>query len=255
MDRIEDGSFEPGFVVGVSPAMQKLLLQIRAMRSHQLPILIAGEFGTGKELVARYIHDSSGRRGPFVPVDCASLTPSLIETELFGHTKGAFTGATCESKGLFVAANGGTIFLDEIGELPLFLQAKLLRVLQEHEVRPVGGLRSVRVDFRVVAATNRDLLAMVHAGVFRQDLYFRLNVVQIRMPALRDRRGDIPLLAQYFMERHRAPGSEIQISDSAMQVLEVYAWPGNIRELENAILHALALCDEAENSTMAFPVF
>src|SRR2546429_4194024 len=177
---------------------------------------------------------------PFVAVDCGSLVPTLIESELFGYEKGAFTGALKSKQGLFQAADGGTIFLDEVGELPLELQAKLLRVLQEKEVRPVGSNQRVKVDVRVIAATNRDLETAYKNGTFRKDLYFRLNVVTLHVPALRERRSDIPVLVHWFLERY-APGSELHVSSSAMKALMQYDWPGNVRELENCVERAVAL--------------
>src|SRR4029077_18227505 len=205
------------------------------------PVLITGESGTGKELVARAIHYRGLlAKRPFVAVDCGSLVPTLIESELFGYEKGAFTGAAKSKEGLFESANGGTIFLDEIGELPLEMKAKLLRVLQEKEVRPVGSNNRVKVDVRVIAATNRDLEASYRAGTFRKDLYFRLNVVTVHVPALRDRRGDIPELVQWFLSRY-APTQPIKITSAAMNCLRRYDWPGNVRELENCIERAIAL--------------
>jgi transcriptional regulator with GAF, ATPase, and Fis domain len=177
---------------------------------------------------------------PFVAVDCGSLVPTLIESELFGYEKGAFTGALKTKQGLFQAADGGTIFLDEIGELPLELQAKLLRVLQEKEVRPVGSNQRIKVDVRVIAATNRDLEAAYKVGAFRKDLYFRLNVVTLHVPALRERRSDTPMLVHWFLERY-APGSELRVSNAAMKALMQYDWPGNVRELENCVERAVAL--------------
>ena len=238
MDRIA-GALH--LIVGISPCMQRLWRLIRGISQHNFPVLICGESGTGKELVARSIHALSSRRlRHCIPVDCAALAPSLIESELFGHAKGAFTDATHRRKGLFEAADGGTLFLDEIGELHLTMQAKLLRALQEHEIRPVGATDRVRVDVRIVAATNRDLELMLATGSFRQDLYFRLNIVQITVPPLRDRTSDIPLLVQAFIEKHRAPESEIDVSDAAMKCLQAYHWPGNVRELENAVMRGLA---------------
>jgi len=204
-------------------------------------VLITGESGTGKELVARAIHERGAlAKRPFVVADCGSLVPSLIESELFGYEKGAFTGATRSKEGLFQSAQGGTIFLDEIGELPLELQAKLLRVLQEKEVRPVGSNQRTPVDVRVIAATNRDLEQEYNAGRFRKDLYFRLNVVTVHLPPLRERRSDIPPLVHWFLERF-APGEPIQVSQEAMDLLLRYEWPGNVRELENCIQRAVAL--------------
>jgi DNA-binding NtrC family response regulator len=204
-------------------------------------VLISGESGTGKELVARAIHFRGAFAArPFVAVDCGSLVPTLIESELFGYEKGAFTGALKSKQGLFQAADTGTIFLDEIGELPLELQAKLLRVLQEKEVRPVGSNQRAKVDVRVIAATNRDLEAAYKIGAFRKDLYFRLNVVTVHVPALRERRSDTPMLVHWFLERY-APGSELHVSGAAMKALMQYDWPGNVRELENCVERAVAL--------------
>jgi len=230
-------------IVGTTPKIQNVLRMIARLKDTRTPVLIAGESGTGKELVARAIHfRGSFADRPFVAVDCGSLVPTLIESELFGYEKGAFTGAVRSKIGLFQSASGGTIFLDEIGELPLEMQAKLLRVLQEKEVRPVGSNQKVAVDVRVIAATNRDLEAEYRAGRFRKDLYFRLDVVTVRLPALRERRSDIPMLVHWFLDRH-AKGSGIQISGAAMKALLQYDWPGNVRELENCIERATALGD------------
>jgi two-component system response regulator HydG len=210
---------------------------------HNYPVLILGESGTGKELVAGSIHFCGPRRSrPFVPVDCTSLVPTLIEAELFGYVKGAFTGASHNKQGLLEAAGSGTLFLDEIGDLPFDLQAKLLRALQEKEVKPVGSTDRVQISTRVIAATNRDLEACVRQGTFRQDLYFRLNVVQIKIPPLRERKSDIPLLVNSFLEKfsdHDGPARVI--AEDAMARLIAYDWPGNVRELENAIERAVAL--------------
>jgi len=207
-------------------------------------VLITGESGTGKELVARAIHFRGAFASrPFVAVDCGSLVPTLIESELFGYEKGAFTGALRSKSGLFQAADGGTLFLDEIGELPLEMQAKLLRVLQEKEVRPVGSNQRVKVDVRVIAATNRDLEGEYRAGTFRKDLYFRLNVVTLHVPALRERRSDIPMLTHWFLER-MASGRNVQVTNAAMKSLLQYDWPGNVRELENCVERAVALGDQ-----------
>jgi len=236
---------KPGFggLIGVSPRMQRVYKLIEKVAQHAYPVLILGESGTGKELVARSIH-FSGPRGnkPFSPVDCSSLVPTLIESELFGYVKGAFTGAQHSKQGLFEAAGDGTLFLDEIGDLPVDLQAKLLRALQEHEVKPVGSNERVGIRARVIAATNRDLEASIRTGDFRQDLYFRLNVVQIKLPPLRDRRVDIPVLVNAFLEKFSDPARPIHtISEDGMRRIMAYDWPGNIRELENAIERAVAL--------------
>jgi DNA-binding NtrC family response regulator len=206
-------------------------------------VLISGESGTGKELVARAIHFRGAfANRPFVAVDCGSLVPTLIESELFGYEKGAFTGALKSKAGLFQSADTGSVFLDEIGELPLELQAKLLRVLQEKEVRPVGSNQRIKVDVRIIAATNRDLEAAYKNGTFRKDLYFRLNVVTVHVPSLRERRSDIPMLVNWFCERY-APGADLRVSNAAMKALMNYDWPGNVRELENCVERAVALGD------------
>lgn len=230
-------------ITGSSANIQEVMKMISRLRETRTPVLITGESGTGKELVARAIHFRGPfAQAPFVAVDCGALVPTLMESELFGHEKGAFTGALKTKTGLFQSANGGTIFLDEIGELPLELQAKLLRVLQEKEVRPVGSNNKVSVDVRVIAATNRDLEAAYRAGTFRKDLYFRLNVVTVHLPALRERRSDIPQLAHCFLDRH-APGKNIQVTAAAIKSFLAYDWPGNVRELENSIARAIALGD------------
>jgi len=224
--------------------MHRLYELIEKVAQSTATVLLTGDTGTGKELVARAIHFSGLRREEtFGPVDCSALTSTLIESELFGHVKGAFTGADRSKSGLLQAANKGTLFLDEIGELPMFLQAKLLRALQEREIRPVGSAAPVPIDVRVIAATNRDLEEGVRAGTFRQDLYFRLNVVRIRLPALRERKVDIPLLVAHFLEKFSDPRRPVLgISDGSLLRLMAYDWPGNVRELENAIECAVALC-------------
>ena len=230
-------------IIGTSANIQDVLRMISRLKDTRTPVLISGESGTGKELVARAIHfRGTMAQTPFVAVDCGSLVPTLMESELFGYEKGAFTGATKTKAGLFQAANGGTIFLDEIGELPLEMQAKLLRVLQEKEVRPVGSNDHVSVDVRVIAATNRDLEAAYREGTFRKDLYFRLNVVTVHLPALRDRRSDIPMLVHHFLDRYAA-GTNLQVTPAAMKSLLHYDWPGNVRELENCVARAVTLGD------------
>ncbi|HKW62825.1 MAG TPA: sigma-54 dependent transcriptional regulator [Candidatus Acidoferrum sp.] len=230
-------------IIGTSAHIQDVMRMISRLKDTRTPVLISGESGTGKELVARAIHfRGSMAQTPFVAVDCGSLVPTLMESELFGYEKGAFTGATKSKAGLFQAANGGTIFLDEIGELPLEMQAKLLRVLQEKEVRPVGSNERETVDVRVIAATNRDLEAAYRGGTFRKDLYFRLNVVTVHLPPLRDRRSDVPILVHHFLDRY-AKGSQIHVTPAAMKSLLQYDWPGNVRELENCIARAVTLGD------------
>ena len=230
-------------IVGSSAKIQDLLRMVSRLKDTRTPVLITGESGTGKELVARAIHfRGSFANRPFVAVDCGSLVPTLIESELFGYEMGAFTGALKSRTGLFQSADGGTLFLDEIGELPLEMQAKLLRTLQEKEVRPVGSNQRVKVDVRVMAATNRDLEQEYRSGAFRKDLYFRLNVVTLHVPALRERRSDIPMLAHWFLERC-TPTRPVQITSAAMKSLLQYDWPGNVRELENCMARAVALGD------------
>jgi DNA-binding NtrC family response regulator len=230
-------------LIGESIAMRDLHELIGRVRQTTSPVLLQGETGTGKELVARSIHFGGPRREKaFVPVDCSGLAPTLVESELFGHTRGAFTGADHLKQGLFKVADGGTIFLDEIGELLPYLQAKLLRALQEKEIRPLGSTERIPINIRVVAATNRDLEAEVRSGAFRQDLFYRLNVVQIRLPALRERKIDIPVLVAHFLQKFCDPQLPVKaISDDALRRLMAYDWPGNVRELQNAIERAVAL--------------
>jgi two-component system response regulator AtoC len=228
-------------IIGSSAKIQEVLRVASRLKDTRTAVLISGESGTGKELVARAIHFRGAfANRPFVAVDCGSLVPTLIESELFGYEKGAFTGALKSKQGLFQSADTGSVFLDEIGELPLELQAKLLRVLQEKEVRPVGSNQRVKVDVRVIAATNRDLETAYKNGTFRKDLYFRLNVVTLHVPALRERRSDIPMLVSWFCERY-APGADLRVSNAAMKALMNYEWPGNVRELENCVERAVAL--------------
>ncbi|MFQ5778120.1 MAG: sigma-54-dependent transcriptional regulator [Terriglobia bacterium] len=241
----EQARGQPGFggLLGTSPRMQRIYKLILKVSQSRHPVLILGESGTGKELVARSIHYLGPQRErPFVPVDCAGLVPTLIESELFGYVKGAFTGAVRSKQGLLETARGGTLFLDEIAELPPDLQAKLLRALQEKEIKPVGGTRRVPLDVRVVAATNRDLPHAMREGRFRADLYYRLNVVTIKLPSLRQRKSDIPLLVHHFLERYSQPGQPHRgVSEEVMARLMGYDWPGNVRELENVIERAQAL--------------
>ena len=233
-----------GSMIGESQAMQQMRATIDKVAQSDATVLITGESGTGKELVARALH-FAGRRagGPFVPVNCGALVGTLLDSELFGHVRGAFTGADTSKRGLFVAADGGTLFLDEIGELPIELQPKLLRALQDGEVKPVGGTSAIRVDARVIAATNRTLLDQIAAGAFREDLFYRLAVITIEVPALRNRPGDIPLLAKHFAEQAalRAERGRVSFTDGALAHLAQQPWPGNVRELENTIERAVIL--------------
>jgi two-component system response regulator AtoC len=232
-----------GGLIGQSSRMREIQDSIAKTSQHDYPVLILGESGTGKELVARSIHYSGKRANrAFVAVDCASLTPSLIESELFGHVRGAFTGAFEHKTGMFEAAHNGTLFLDEIGELPKELQAKLLRVIQERVVRRVGSTQSTPVNIRIIAATNRDLNCAVRVKEFREDLYYRLNVVQLKLPPLRERKSDIPLLVAVFIEKHKLESRPIErVEHTAWSSLLAHDWPGNVRELENTIESALAL--------------
>ena len=228
---------------GASSGMQKVYQVIARVAVTRDPVLILGESGTGKELVARAIHS----KGPwperrFVAIDCGALTPTLIESEMFGHVRGAFTGATHSRQGLLAAAGEGTVFLDEIMELPVSLQPKLLRVLQEREIRPLGSNEPIPMKARIIAATNQDLLAAIKRGAFREELYFRLNVVSLKLPPLRERREDIPGLVRFFMAKHNAGAAGItSVSEEVMARLTAYEWPGNVRELENCVQRTLAL--------------
>jgi transcriptional regulator with PAS, ATPase and Fis domain len=224
-------------LVGQSPRIRNVLRMVDKMGRCRWPVLLLGETGTGKEVVARSIHKVQPI-GPFVTIDCSSLVGPLMESELFGHVKGAFTGAVMPKTGLIEVANGGTAFFDEIGELPLDLQAKLLRVLQEKEFRPVGSLTHRSSDFRVIAATNRDLAKEVEKGTFRRDLFFRLNVVNLRLAPLRDRKEDIPSLVAHFLARH---GKGHTLTQETLEAMLTYDWPGNVRELENCIQHMVAI--------------
>jgi two-component system response regulator HydG len=236
---IDDASDQ--LLVGTSPAMRKLRAALDRLAGQDVSILIRGDSGTGKELVARALHERGGRRKRrFVALNCGAIPESLIDSELFGHARGAFTGATTDRPGVFVEADGGTLFLDEIGDMPTAVQARLLRVLQESEVRPVGGSGVRKVDVRVIAATHVDLNAAVEHGRFRQDLFYRLNVVVLTVPPLRERLEDLPILAAHFLRKHSGQAAP-SLSPEALDAMIAYAWPGNVRELENAILHAIAL--------------
>jgi two-component system response regulator HydG len=231
-------------LLGNSPAMRKLYDVLSRIAETDVSLLVVGESGTGKELVARSIHERSSRKDqPFVPVNCAALPETLLESELFGHAKGAFTDARSERKGLFLEANGGTLFFDEIGEMPLAMQPKLLRALEEGRLRPVGGDKEVPFNVRVISATNRDLESAVEAGTFREDLFFRINVIQIELPPLRSRSTDSLLLAQHFVEKFAARSNKPirGISEAVAERLLAYSWPGNVRELRNIIERAVAL--------------
>jgi len=239
-------------IVSVSPEMHKIFDMIPRAASSKANVLITGESGTGKELVARAIHNHSPRREePFVTMNCGGVPEQLLESELFGYTKGSFTGAISDKIGLFQAAHGGTIFMDEIGDLPLPLQVKLLRIVQEKSFKPVGGTQEVRVDVRIISATNIDIEEMVINGAFREDLFYRLNVIQIRIPPLRERKMDIPLLARHFLKKYaQESGKEIRtISSYALKVLLDYSFPGNVRELENIVERSVAL----ETSNIILP--
>jgi transcriptional regulator with GAF, ATPase, and Fis domain len=230
-------------MVGASAAMGKLFDLLERVVASDVAVLIQGETGTGKELVARALHQYGARaRKPFMAENCAAVPADLLESELFGHKKGSFTGAVADRPGHFVAADGGTVFLDEIGDMPLAMQAKLLRVLQEGEVRPVGSNKVVHVDVRIVAASNKDLRAMCRAGTFREDLYFRLAVVTLVLPPLRERKGDVRHLARFFLARvNEEMNRDTVIDEQALALLERWHWPGNVRELENEIRRAVAL--------------
>src|SRR5262245_35275440 len=241
---VEVKSEPPGTIIGKSPAVMEVYKTIARVAPTKSVVLILGESGTGKERIARAIHQHSPRANhPFVAVDCGALTETLLESEIFGHVRGAFTGAVTDKKGVFEEAEGGTCFLDEIGDISPNMQAKLLRVLQEHEIRRVGGKEWIKVDVRVVAATNRHLADLVRTRVFRHDLYYRLNVISIPLPPLREREEDIPALAYRFLRRYsQENGKEVTaISDEAIALLRAYSWPGNIRELENAVERAVTL--------------
>src|SRR4051812_37780110 len=256
LKRKHDGTLTLADVITRSPAMKPVLRAAEKAAASAIPVLIEGESGTGKELIARAIHGSGGRRArPFVAVNCGALPENLVESILFGHEKVSFTGATEKHTGKFIEADGGTLFLDEVGELPPAAQVKLLRALQEGEVEPVGGRKSVKVDVRIVSATNRDLIADVKAGRFREDLFYRLHVFPITIPPLRSRLEDIPELARHFLLRIAAEeGKRVRtINTQALSLLGSYRWPGNVRQLENAVFRAVVLADGAEIGVNEFP--
>jgi DNA-binding NtrC family response regulator len=251
--RALDRSTRFGDLLGASPAMHEIFALIRKVANTTSHILITGESGTGKDVVARTLHYTSARKDqPFVPINCTAMPEGLLESELFGHVRGAFTGAHTTKRGLFEEADGGTLFLDEIGDLPLGLQGKLLRAIQDGEIRPVGGNRSVKVDVRILTATNRDLAEEIEEGRFRRDLYYRLNVIPIHIPPLRERPEDISLLAEAFVRKHG--DDEITISPEAMELLLRQPWEGNARELENMIERALALRNGSVLGVSDFPL-
>ncbi len=239
-------------MIGVSPAMVEIYKTVSHVAPTDATVVIEGETGTGKELVARMIHRFSRRANqPFVPVDCASIAPSLLESELFGAMRGAFTGADRDRPGVFEAANRGTVFLDEIGDIEMNFQLKLLRFLQEHEIRPVGSSKSKEVDVRVLAATNRDLQRMVDEGKFREDLWFRLNVVRIVMPPLHERRVDIPLLARFFVNKYNGRyNREVKLMDSGVKALQDHTWPGNVRQLQHVVERLVILADRIDAASV-----
>lgn len=241
-------------IIGKSATMQQVFDLVERVKDSQINILLSGESGTGKDLLARTLHyQSSRKQAPFVPVNCAAIPEQLLESELFGYVRGAFTDARKDKKGLFVEADGGTLFLDEIGELPLLLQAKLLRVIEDKEVRPLGATKSEKVDVRLIAATNRDLRSAVEQGEFRQDLFYRLSVVDIHLPCLRQRPEDLPLLIQHFIARSAQSSQVRRLSAEALRILLNYPWPGNVRELENTLERALVLCRGEEITPADLP--
>ena len=242
-------------LVGDSESMLKIYGMIEKVARTDSTVLILGESGTGKELVARALHNSSRRREkPFVAINCAALPETLLESELFGYIKGAFTGANKFKKGLFESAHGGTLLLDEVGTIPLEMQSKLLRVLEEREIRPVGSTKNIPIDVRILAATNDSLEQRLATNEFREDLYYRLSVIPIELPPLRERKSDVPLLVRHFLRRVKEQeGQEFSIDSISMRVLEAYSWPGNVRELENVINRAVALCENGHITLLDLP--
>ncbi len=244
----KDTHKEPSLLLGQSPQIETLRKKIRKLARSQAPIYISGESGSGKELVARMIHMQGPRADkPFIAVNCGAIPSELVESEFFGHKKGSFSGAIADKEGLFMAANGGTLFLDEVADLPLAMQVKLLRAIQEKSVRPVGGHQEESVDIRILSATHKDIAALVEQNKFRQDLYYRINVIQLDVPPLRERQEDIPLLASHILTKIGAAFNEHPVlTEEAIQRLSAYSFPGNVRELENILERAYTLCDEDE---------
>jgi two-component system response regulator PilR (NtrC family) len=249
------GRYKLDRLLGKSPPMQRVFDILRKVATSRASVLLVGESGTGKELAAHALHELSPRTGPFVAVNCGAIPETLLESELFGHVRGSFTGATVDKQGLFEAANSGTLLLDEVADLPLAMQVKLLRVLQERKVKPVGGVSEREVDVRIVAATNRDLEAEVEKSAFRQDLYYRLNVIQVRLPPLRERREDLPLLVDHFIRKFSAEHGRnvVGAAPEVMSALMLYHFPGNVRELENMIERAVTLSTADWLALDAFP--
>jgi DNA-binding NtrC family response regulator len=234
-------------IIGESSVMQKIISEVKKIADARSNVFLLGETGTGKELIARAIHFSSNRADkPFTPINCSAIPENLLESELFGHVRGAFTGAITSKKGLFEEANGGTIFLDEIGDLSLSLQSKLLRVLEDQEIRPVGGTQSIKVDLRFISATNKDIENAVKGGTFREDLFYRINVITIKLPPLRERKEDIELLVRYFIQKYsKELGKPVnEIDNEALNILKTYHWPGNIREIQNIIERAILISED-----------
>jgi DNA-binding NtrC family response regulator len=254
LQREVEGYYHFDRIIGKSPVMQRVFELVERLKDSQVNLLLTGESGTGKDLLARTLHyHSSRKQAPFLPVNCAAIPEQLLESELFGYVQGAFTDARKDKKGLFVEAHGGTLFLDEVGELPLLLQAKLLRVIEDKEVRPLGATKGEKVDVRIIAATNRDLRRVVDEGKFRQDLFYRLNVMDLHLPPLRERPEDLPLLIQHFIEHSAQSSRARRLSAEALRILLNYSWPGNVRELENTLERALVLCRGEEITPADLP--
>lgn len=243
-------------IIGESPAIKRVIAEVKKIANARSNVLLLGETGTGKELIARAIHFNSSRAAkPFIPINCSAIPENLLESELFGHVKGAFTGAIMLKKGLFEEADGGTVFLDEIGDLGVPLQAKLLRVLEDHQIRPVGGTQSVKVDLRFICATNRNLENAVREGTFREDLFYRINVITLKLPPLRERKEDIELLVRYLIQKYsKELGKGVkEIDNEALNLLKTYRWPGNVRELQNVVERAVLIAEDGVISSENLP--